>query len=62
MTSGIQHWLLTLLFTVEDNLDELRPFLLEEEVRELKNSLQIERRRNARLMKVIEQKITEQRR
>lgn len=46
----------------EDNLDELRPFLLEEEVRELKNSLQIERRRNVRLMKVIEQKMTEQKR
>ena len=48
--------------SIEDNLDELRPFLLEEEVRELKNSLQIERRRNARLMKVIEQKIIEQKR
>lgn len=51
-----------IILSAEDNMDELRPFLLEEEVHELKNSLQIERRRNARLMKVIEQKITEQRR
>ena len=37
--------------------DELRPFLLEEEVRNLKNSLQNERRRTSRLMKVIEQRM-----
>ena len=55
-------WVILLCNSSEDNLDELRPFLLEEEVRELKNSLQIERRRNARLMKVIEQKMTEQKR
>lgn len=37
--------------------DEPRPFLLEEEVRNLKNSLQNERRRTSRLMKVIEQRM-----
>jgi len=40
--------------------DELRVFLLEEEVRDLRNALASEKNKNARLMRVIEQKVLEQ--
>lgn len=41
-------------------LDELRAFLLEEEVQDLRNALAEEKSRNTRLMRVVEQKIIEQ--
>lgn len=40
----------------EDDPDELRSIMLEEEARQLRNSLINEKNRNARLMKVIEQR------
>ena len=39
-----------------DDPDELRSIMLEEEARQLRNSLINEKNRNARLMKVIEQR------
>ena len=41
-------------------IDELRAFLLEEEVQDLRNALAEEKSRNTRLMRVVEQKIIEQ--
>lgn len=43
-----------------DTDDEFRPFLLEEEVRDLKNALQNEQRRNTRLVSVIEERMQKQ--
>lgn len=40
--------------------DELRAFLLEEEVQDLRNSLAEEQSKNTRLMRVVEQKMLEQ--
>lgn len=40
--------------------DELRAFLLEEELQDLRNALAEEKSRNTRLMRVVEQKIIEQ--
>lgn len=42
--------------------DELQTIFLEEEVRELRNALATERSRNGRLMRVIEQKVIDQKR
>lgn len=40
--------------------DELRAFLLEEEVQDLRNALAEEKSKNTRLMRVVEQKMLEQ--
>lgn len=40
--------------------DELRAFLLEEEVQDLRNALAEEQSKNTRLMRVVEQKMLEQ--
>ena len=50
----------SLLCPIPAFADELRVFLLEEEVRDLRNALASEKNKNARLMRVIEQKVLEQ--